>query len=133
MTFGSPVDNLPAAPGVNQINIQHDKDVVPHLDGDGRGAGGQPVSSATGETVTLDSPHGRFNPLGNHEAQGYQNSVAEQLQDPNSALSKYQSDSSMDPFLTNNPSQVEHYESQVHRRQTDSSPRNERLWPDSTV
>lgn len=133
MTVGSPVDNLPAAPGVNQINIQHDKDVVPHLDGDGRGAGGQPVSSATGETVTLDSPYPPVLITGNHSVDKYRESVAEQLQDPNSALSKYQSDSSMDPFLTNNPSQVEHYESQVHRRQTDSSPRNERLWPDSTV
>ena len=51
----------------------------------------------------------------NHSGAEYQNSVQTQLQDPNSALSQYNRDPSLAPFLTGDPGNVQHYSSGVHR------------------
>ena len=63
--------------------------------------------------ITLDSPS--WNPLTNHSSAEYQQSVQTQLQDPNSALSQYSQDPSLQPFLQANPDSVQHYTSGVHR------------------
>ena len=66
--------------------------------------------------MTLDSPGSNIFDVGaNHSGAEYQNSVQTQLQDPNSAISQYNRDPSLAPFLTGDPGNVQHYSSGVHR------------------
>lgn len=136
MTYGSPVDNYDVPAGVHQLNIQHGGDLVPRIDAEGSYMGpvvpgprgiplpvpipnpgellaNQNIGSGNTTTVTLDSPS--WNPLTNHGGGEYQNSVQTQLQDPNSQLSQYSQDPSLQPFLTGDPENVQHYTSGVHR------------------
>ena len=137
MTYGSPVDNYDVPGGVNQLNIQHGAATcVPKIDAEGSYMGpvvpgphgiplpvpipnpgellaNQNIGSGNTTTVTLDSPS--WNPLTNHGSAEYQNSVQTQLQDPNSPLSQYSNDPSLQPFLTGDPENVQHYTSGVHR------------------
>lgn len=116
MTYGSPVDNYDVPTDVNQLNIQHRWDVVPRIDFEGLalGPGGGGPEHAT--TITLDSPGEHPLDVGtNHSSAEYQQSVQTQLQDPNSALSQYSQDPSLQPFLQANPDSVQHFTSGVHR------------------
>ncbi|MGO1283707.1 MAG: hypothetical protein ACTHUU_01195, partial [Brachybacterium sp.] len=116
MTYGSPVDNYDVPTDVNQLNIQHRWDVVPRIDFEGLalGPGGGGPEHAT--TITLDSPGEHPLDVGtNHSSAEYQQSVQTQLQDPNSALSQYSQDPSLQPFLQGDPDSVQHYTSGVHR------------------
>lgn len=134
MTYGSPVDNYSVDPGIEQLNIQHASDIVPVIDMDGAyavpvGPNGIPVPGpnlqeilqnqniGAGNTVTatLPSPGGPFDVMGNHSQDNYQTSVATQLQDPDSQLSQYSQDPSLDPFLTDDPTLVQQFISGVHR------------------
>jgi hypothetical protein len=116
MTYGSPVDNYQIPSGVNQLNLQHGGDAVPRIDlgGLALGPGGGGSDGAT--TITLDSPGSHPFDFGtNHSGGEYQNSVQTQLQDPDSALSRYSQDPSLAPFLTGEPGDVQHYTAGVHR------------------
>ena len=139
MTYGSPVDNYSVPSSVNQLNIQHGSDLVPRIDAEGSYMGpivpgpkgipiplpvpnpsellaNQNIGSGSTTTVTLDSPGSNIFDVGtNHSGGEYQNSVQTQLQDPNSALSRYSQDPSLAPFLTGDPGNVQHYRSGVHR------------------
>ncbi len=116
MTYGSPVDNYSVPSSVNQLNLQHGGDAVPRIDlgGLALGPGGGGSDGAT--NITLDSPGAHPFDFGtNHSGAEYQNSVQTQLQDPDSALSRYSQDPSLAPFLTGDPGNVQHYRSGVHR------------------
>lgn len=119
MTYGSPVDNYPDHPGIRQLNIQHGNDIVPRLDAEGAAiplaSGRGPGSPPSGETVTLPSPAGAFDVPKNHNENRYQESVAQQLRDPASPVTRYNNDPSMRPFLSDDPSEVTQYTSRLHR------------------
>jgi len=128
MTYGSPVDNYDVPGDVHQLDIQHGNDLVPRIDTGGTyltPAGPLPnvsellanqnIGSGNTTTVTLDSPGGPFSVGTNHSGAEYQQSVQTQLGDPGSPLSQYSQDPSLQPFLTGDPGQVQHYTSQVHR------------------
>lgn len=118
MTYGSPVDNYSVPGSVNQLNIQHGNDLVPKIDAGGAfwtPQGNQNIGAGNTTTVTLDSPGGPFSVGTNHSSGQYQESVQSQLNDPGSQLSQYSNDPSLQPFLTGDPGQVQHYTSGVHR------------------
>lgn len=139
MTYGSPVDNYDVPSGVNQLNIQHRGDAVPRIDAEGSamgpvvpGPGGIPVplpipnpgellanqniGAGNTTTVTLDSPGSHPFDVGtNHSSGEYQDSVETALQDPTSPLSRYSQDPSLQPFLTGDPENVQHFTAGVHR------------------
>lgn len=129
MTYGSPVDNYDVPTGVNQLNLQHGSDIVPKIDaGGGFYNPALPVlpapdvspDPAQHTTVTLPDPDVPWGPLnigGNHGGGNYQTSVETQLSDPSSALSQYSNSPSLQPFLTDDPGAVQHFTSDVHRRQ----------------
>ncbi|WP_139980152.1 hypothetical protein [Nocardioides litoris] len=75
LTYGSPVDHLQLAPGVDALAVQHRFDVVPRLDlGGVDGSGTNPNTPVP--TVTLDSPGGVLGPVRNHDHTLYSGSVA---------------------------------------------------------
>lgn len=116
MTYGSPVDNYDVPSGVNQLNIQHGGDLVPKIDAGGLALGPGGGGSEGATTITLDSPGSHPLDVGtNHSSGEYQNSVETALQDPGSQLSQYSQDPSLQPFLTGDPENVQHYTAGVHR------------------
>ncbi|ASK65786.1 hypothetical protein CFK39_07980 [Brachybacterium avium] len=116
MTYGSPVDNYDVSGSVNQLNIQHGGDLVPKIDAGGFALGPGGGGSEAATNVTLDSPGAHPFDIGtNHSSSEYQNSVETSLQDPNSQLSQYSQDASLQPFLTGDPENVQHYTSGLHR------------------
>lgn len=111
MTYGSPVDNLPAVEGIDQINIAHSHDLVPKLDG-----GGFPTGGGTGTDVVVDSGKPFYDVGGNHSGDTYRETIAREQTNLNSPIHQYAHQPSMAPFLTADGDRVQHFQSDVHRK-----------------
>lgn len=113
VTYGSPVDTFDTDQSVQQLNIQHESDLVPMLDlGDASYVPGNPFpvpnpeQAANGNgpsatTVTLPNPGAWYDPAANHDHSSYADSVAAS-DDP--AIAAYEA--SLSAFLAQQGTEV---------------------------
>lgn len=83
VTYGSPVDTFDLPPSVQQLNLEHASDVIPHLDLNDTLFPNRPnpdqILHGNGPNATrvvLPNPGSALDPLGNHSHANYADSVA---------------------------------------------------------
>ncbi|MFJ6001576.1 hypothetical protein [Arthrobacter sp. NPDC092385] len=119
MTFGSPVDIAAVPDHIDVVAFQHSSDLVPRVDLGGlRVDRSLPERPNGADVITLPDPDGSpwYDPLGNHDYNGYVVSIAA-AEPAGGPADAYGEDSSFGRFLSSDPAAVTGVVVPVSRRQ----------------